>query len=280
MDKIILINKEEGYTSFDVCNKLRRILKTKQIGHTGTLDPNATGLLMVLVNKSCKVLPYIKHAKKTYIATLRLGFKTTTGDIWGDTTATANTSSINLENLNEVLQSFVGASKQIPPMTSAIKVNGKKLYELQREGKTVELKPRDIFIDNIKLLSIEPEIKFEVTCSAGTYIRSLCEDIAEKLGTIGTMSSLIRTKIDEFDIKDAYTLKQIENEEYKYINNYEMLKNYYEMYETDNVDHVKHGKRLRINSMADEIVITNNNEAIAVYEKVEDYLYKSKRGLF
>lgn len=280
MNNIILVNKEKGYTSFDVCNKLRRVFNTTQIGHTGTLDPNATGLLMVMVGKTCKVLPYIKHFKKTYVATMKLGIKTKTADIWGEIIDTKEYTMPNKEQVIEVLDSFKGNSKQIPPMTSAIKVNGKKLLELQRLNIEYTPEARDIFIYNIELIELNDEIKFIVECSSGTYIRALVEDIATKLNTIGTMTSLVRTKIDDFDISESYTLEQLINNEYKSMTKEQLLTKYYKTYEYDKVDDIKNGKRINIDSNEETIMITHNNIIIASYIKEKDNIYKCKRGLW
>ena len=280
MNNIILVNKEKGDTSFDVCNKLRRVFNTTQIGHTGTLDPNATGLLMVMVGKTCKVLPYIKHFKKTYVATMKLGIKTKTADIWGEIIDTKEYTMPNKEQVIEVLDSFKGNSKQIPPMTSAIKVNGKKLLELQRLNIEYTPEARDIFIYNIELIELNDEIKFIVECSSGTYIRALVEDIATKLNTIGTMTSLVRTKIDDFDISESYTLEQLINNEYKSMTKEQLLKKYYKTYEYENIEDVKNGKRINIDSNEETIMITHNNIIIAAYIKEKDNIYKCKRGLW
>ena len=280
MNKIILINKEKGYTSFDVCNKLRRIFHIKQIGHTGTLDPNATGLLMVMIGRTCKVLPYINHFKKTYIATMKLGIKTKTADIWGEIIETQEYSMPEYNQIVNVLNSFKGPSKQIPPMTSAIKVNGKKLLEMQRQNIEYTPKPRDIFVYDIELLDVNDEIKFKVEVSSGTYVRTLIEDIAKKLNTIGTMTSLIRTKIDDFDINNSYTLEQIQNDEYETMTNEILLKKYYKTYEYENVSDIKNGKRVMIKSEEDTLMITHNNIIIAVYIKENNNIYKCKRGLW
>lgn len=235
---------------------------------------------MVLINKSCKVLPFILHANKTYIAKMKLGVKTDTGDIWGNPIKENDHKIIIEEEVIKVLASFIGDQMQKPPMTSAIKIDGKKLLFYQKEGIEIEVPERPINISSIKLLSITDEIEFEVTCSAGTYVRSLCEDIAERLGSIGTMTSLIRTKIDEFSIDDAYTLEDISNGNYKGFSNYEILSKYYETYETNDINHVKDGKKIRINSNQQQVLVTCSKQALAIYERVEDYLYKSKRGLF
>ncbi|MCL2384146.1 MAG: tRNA pseudouridine(55) synthase TruB [Oscillospiraceae bacterium] len=194
MNGVLIVNKPKGYTSHDVVAVLRKALNTKKIGHTGTLDPNATGILPILVGQGVKLSKYLIENDKTYIAVLKLGEKTDTGDSDGIIVETdSNNVEVEEENVSKILAGFLGKQKQIPPSYSAVKVNGKKLYEYAREGKDVEVKPRDIEIYDIELKSISGnEITFETSCSKGTYIRVLCEDIAEKLGTVGYMKELQR----------------------------------------------------------------------------------------
>lgn len=213
MQGILIINKPEGFTSQDVVSKVKKILNIKKAGHTGTLDPMATGVLPVLLGEYTKLSKYLIEHDKTYIAKLKLGIKTSTGDIEGEVIDTKEYDKNILDkgNVEKVLNSFVGKQKQIPPMYSAIKVNGKKLYEYARNGETVEVEPRDIELYDVKLLNIyDDEIEFEVSCSKGTYIRVVCEDIAKALGTIGTMSALKRTVVDKFEINDALTFEELE----------------------------------------------------------------------
>lgn len=187
MDGVIIINKEKNYTSHDVVNIVRKKLNTKKVGHTGTLDPNATGVLPILIGKATKISKYLVEHRKTYIATLKLGEKRDTGDSEGKILEQdLNFKDINVEKVKNILKSFLGTKQQVPPMYSAIKVNGKKLYEYAREGQVVEVEPREIEIYNILLKDYngQDEIVFEVECSKGTYIRTLCEDIAKKLGTV------------------------------------------------------------------------------------------------
>ena len=213
MQGILIINKPQGYTSQDVVSKVKKILNITKTGHTGTLDPMATGVLPVLLGEYTKLSKYLIEHDKTYVAKLKLGVKTITGDIEGEVIESKEFDKCILEksNVEKVLNSFIGKQKQMPPMYSAIKVNGKKLYEYAREGKTVKVEPRDIELYDVKLISIvKDEIEFEVSCSKGTYIRVVCEDIAKELGTIGTMSSLNRTVVDKFSIQDAITFEVLE----------------------------------------------------------------------
>lgn len=213
MDGIIIINKPKGYTSHDVVNKIRKIYNTKKVGHTGTLDPNATGVLPILIGKATKLSDYLMEHNKTYIATMKLGERRDTGDSEGKVIETKETNEPSEDVVKNVLNSFLGKQLQTPPMYSAIKIQGKKLYEYAREGKQIEIPKREIEIYSINLESIKNlEIKFTVTCSKGTYIRTLCEDIAIKLETVGYMKELIRTKVDRFSINEAYTIEELEED--------------------------------------------------------------------
>lgn len=211
MDGVLNIRKEKGYTSFDVVAKLRGILHMKKIGHTGTLDPDAEGVLPVALGKATRLVDMITDKEKTYEAVMRLGVVTDTQDMSGTVLSQTTELSVTEEELCTVVSSFVGDYMQVPPMYSALKVNGKKLYELAREGKTVERKPRPVHFYEIEILDISfPLVHFRVTCSKGTYIRTLCHDIGEKLGCGAAMESLLRTKVGRFTLDDAITLAQTE----------------------------------------------------------------------
>ncbi len=207
---IINVYKEAGYTSFDVVAKLRGILHVKKIGHTGTLDPDATGVLPICIGKATKVCDLLTNKDKSYTTTLLIGKSTDTYDISGTVT---NESEVNVTE-NEVINainSFLGEIEQIPPMYSAIKINGKKLYELARQGKVIDRQARKVTIYNIEVIDISlPRIIMRIDCSKGTYIRSLCNDIGEKLGCFGCMESLVRNKVGDFDIENAIKIEEIE----------------------------------------------------------------------
>jgi len=207
---IINVYKEQGYTSHDVVAKLRGILKQKKIGHTGTLDPDAAGVLPVCLGKGTKLCDMLTDRDKTYRAVMLLGTVTDTQDTSGAVLSERKVTSTEQEVL-EAIQSFRGDYEQIPPMYSALKVDGKKLYELAREGKVIERKARLVHIHEIKVEETAlPRVTMTVSCSKGTYIRTLCHDIGEKLGCGGCMESLIRTKAGTFAIADSFTLGQIE----------------------------------------------------------------------
>ena len=210
MNGVIIIDKEKGYTSHDVVNIIRKELKIKKVGHTGTLDPNATGVLPILVGEATKISKYLIEHNKTYIAELVLGKKSSTGDGEGDILEKKMIPELTIDKIENTLKEFLGKQKQIPPIYSAVKVNGKKAYEYAREGKKVELNEREIEIYKIELICYKKDtITFEVNCSKGTYIRVLCENIAEKLGTVGYMKNLKRTKVDKFNLEQAVKLEAI-----------------------------------------------------------------------
>lgn len=213
MDGIIIINKEKNYTSNDVVNIVKKITKSK-VGHTGTLDPNATGVLPLLIGNATKISKYLINHDKEYEVVLQLGVRTETADVEGKVIEEKEVTAemLNKDNIEEKLQQFIGKQEQIPPIYSAIKVNGKKLYEYARKGQEVELRPRQIEIYSIQLVGInekEKQISFKVKCSKGTYIRSLCEDISQKLGTVGYMKDLNRLQVGDFYIKDAVTISDM-----------------------------------------------------------------------
>lgn len=225
MNGIILINKEKGCTSHDVVYKVKKLTNSK-VGHTGTLDPNATGVLPLLIGEATKISKYLINHDKEYEVVLELGKKTSTADVEGEVIKEKEVPAeiFEKQHVKEILKTFIGKQEQVPPIYSAIKVNGKKLYEYARKGQEVKLEPRKIEIYNIELLNInkdEKQISFRVKCSKGTYIRSLCEDIAEKLGTVGFMKELKRTVVGDFKIENAITVEElkekIENKDYTYI---------------------------------------------------------------
>nr|WP_296064296.1 tRNA pseudouridine(55) synthase TruB [uncultured Mediterraneibacter sp.] len=210
MNGIINVYKEKGYTSHDVVAILRKIAGQKKIGHTGTLDPDATGVLPVCLGRATKVCDLLTDHDKTYETVLLLGKTTDTQDISGEILKEHPTDHLNEAEVTKVIENFKGTYDQIPPMYSALKVNGKKLYELAREGKTVERKSRKVTIYQIHIKKIQlPRVRMEVTCSKGTYIRTLCHDIGNRLGTGGCMEELTRTKVGRFELKDSLKLEEL-----------------------------------------------------------------------
>jgi tRNA pseudouridine55 synthase len=279
VEGVCLINKPKGFTSFDVVNKLRRILGERRIGHTGTLDPQAEGVLVVLLGRATKAMPFLVTQQKEYVAELKLGLKTDTGDIWGAVLETAEFIQPTFDSLRSVLASMAGVSQQLPPMVSAIRVEGKRLYEYARMNQTVERKTRKIEIFEIELLEYSDTIKFRVICSSGTYIRTLCEDIAVKLGTIGTMNSLTRTKVQNYKLEDCQNLDEITAENVRLHDLLSVLAHMPQV-AIDDPTFVYHGKHLHFNQHEEQVLVTFEGQALAVYGKTETGDYRSVRGLW
>ena len=211
MDGILNIYKEKGWTSFDVVAKLRGILKVRKIGHTGTLDPDAEGVLPVCVGRATKMVEALMDHDKEYRAVLLFGKKTDTGDITGNVLAEAEVPAFTKEEIERVLASFVPGYAQIPPMYSALKVNGKRLYEYAREGVTIEREPRQVQIPSLSLEEmLLPRITILTVCGRGTYIRALCEDIGERLSLPACMESLVRTRVGAFSLSGAIRIAEVE----------------------------------------------------------------------
>ena len=209
MNGIVIVDKPQGWTSQDVTARLRRVFSTRRIGHGGTLDPLATGVLPVFVGRATRAVEFFEHAEKTYEATLRLGMKTDTQDITG-TVLEERPVTVTEQDILNVLPAFRGEILQIPPMYSALKVNGQKLYDLARKGKEVERQPRPITIHELELLHFDgQDARIRVRCSKGTYIRTLCEDMGEKLGCLGCMAALRRTRAGEYTIEKAVPLQTL-----------------------------------------------------------------------
>ena len=209
MNGIVIVDKPQGWTSQDVTARLRRVFNTRRIGHGGTLDPMATGVLPVFVGRATRGVEFFEHAEKTYETVLRLGITTDTEDISG-TVLTQQDAFVTGEQLEQVLQRFRGDILQVPPMYSALKVGGQKLYDLARKGKEVERQPRPITIHELTLLGMEAEgIRLRVRCSKGTYIRTLCKDIGEALGCGGCMAALRRVTAGEYKIEESVPLQQL-----------------------------------------------------------------------
>ena len=229
MNGIVIIDKPQGWTSQDVTARLRRVFNTRRIGHGGTLDPMATGVLPVFVGRATRGVEFFEHAEKTYETVLRLGLTTDTEDISGNV-LTEQDAFVSGEELEAVLEKFRGEILQVPPMYSALKINGQKLVEMARKGKTVERQPRPITIHELTLLGMEADgIRLRVRCSKGTYIRTLCKDIGEALGCGGCMAALRRVQAGEYTIAEAVPLMELleTNEPEKYLRNVDtMFRNY------------------------------------------------------
>lgn len=266
MNSVIIINKEKDMTSRDVVNKLCKLLHTKKIGHTGTLDPIATGVLVVCIGRYTKLVDELTSLDKEYIAKIKLGIETDTLDVTGNIISKSDVIPTK-EDVLEVLNSFLGKSIQEVPKYSAIKMNGKKLYEYAREGIDIELPKHEIEVFSIELIDfITDEITFKVHVSKGTYIRSLIRDICYKLNTVGVMSSLERTKQGNFKIEDSYMLKDIENSKHKILKlndifDYPRLNLTEEQYEK-----VKNGNSLKLDLPDGKVLLYYHNEEIAIYD--------------
>lgn len=271
---IIVINKPKEYTSHDVVAKVKKILNIKKVGHTGTLDPNATGVLPLLLNTGTKLSKYLIEHDKEYEVTLELGIKTDTADIEGNVIKKEEVNWEKLNDIEETLNTFLGEQTQIPPIYSAIKVNGKKLYEYARSGQNINIEPRNIQIYKIELQKIDKqknEINFRVHCSKGTYIRSLCEDIAQRLGTIGYMKELKRTKVGNFTISEAVKIEEIENNKEQIIKEKLIsIEKFFESKESiklnkKQLDKFLNGVKIRIDKQENICRIYNeNNEFIGI----------------
>lgn len=284
---IINVYKEKGYTSFDVVAKMRGIFHQKKIGHTGTLDPDAEGVLPVCLGKATKVCDLLTDKDKEYKAVLLLGQETDTQDISGEV---LNCAEVNVteEDVRKAVTSFVGEYEQIPPMYSALKVNGQKLCDLARKGITVERNARKVTIHHIEITSIcLPEVEMIVSCSKGTYIRTLCDDIGKKLGCFGCMKSLLRTKVDKFYVEDAYKLSrlqelaQLPEEEWSFIENIDGVFQKYEAVKTKSEAQklVVNGNRIPSEMILDfsdckcqeKVRLYDNNEKfIGIYTYLEE----------
>ncbi len=211
MTGIIIVNKEQNFTSFDVVAVMRKIVGTKKVGHTGTLDPMATGVLPILVGRATKACDILPNSDKSYTAKFAIGQKTDTGDVWGKVIESSD-KSVSEEEILEKLPNFTGEIMQVPPMYSAVSVNGKRLYEYARQGIEVEREARPITVSELSLTDFDGKTgTLKITCSKGTYIRTLIEDIAESVGAVATMTALERTNACGFDIAQAYTLDELKS---------------------------------------------------------------------
>ena len=271
MDGILIINKPKQYTSHDVVAKVKKICGEK-VGHTGTLDPMATGVLPLLLGQGTKLSKYLINHDKTYIATIQLGKKTDTLDSEGSILEErlVDGKLLNKENVQRILECQIGKQIQTPPIYSAIKVNGKKLYEYARKGVEVEIPKREIEIYNIELLDINEKdktIEFRVHCSKGTYIRTLCENIAEKLGTIGYMKELNRVQVGQFNLNQAITVEELEKnkENEKFLNQHLItVQNFFEKYPIVEL------KEEKLKLFLNGVQLTNNNDDALYQIKVNN----------
>lgn len=280
MDAVILLNKPAGMTSFDAVAKCRRIFHERKIGHTGTLDPEASGLMIILLGKYTKLLPYCVKNHKAYQATLKLGEMTDTEDIWG-TIINTKTPSIHTEaEIDNAVQSLTGDILQVPPMYSALKKDGKKLYEYARQGIEIEREARPVHISTLEVEKIdETNYRMNAVVSSGTYIRTLITDFGKQLDELAIMSSLIRTKIEHLSLKDACTFEDLESG-VSFLSPIQVIDPTYKIVETDRVVDIKNGKRIKLDIQDSRVIFTSNGELLAAYALQEDGLYHCLRGLF
>ena len=262
MEGIIVVNKPKGITSFDVIRKLKKILKTKKIGHTGTLDPLATGVMLMCVGKATKLAADLEAKDKVYIADFDIGYATDTYDIEGKKIA-ENIIEISKENLEQSIKKFIGNIKQVPPMYSAIKIDGNKLYHLARKGIEVERPERDVSIEYINLLDFKDnKAKIETKVSKGCYIRSLIYDIGQDLGTYATMTALQRKQVGDYSLEDSYSLEQIE--EMVLNNDFKFLKTVEEIFSYD-----------KYNLQTEkEFILYKNGNTVKIKENLENKKYR------
>lgn len=274
MDGILIVNKPKKYTSHDVVNIARKALDTRRIGHVGTLDPNATGVLVLCVNKATKLVKYFQEHKKTYIATIVIGTETDTDDLTGKVLDEKDASEITEEQLKEALFSFMGEQNQTPPNYSAVKVGGKKLYELARRDILLpDIEPRDVEIfeiKNFKIISKGKKIEFsvELHVSKGTYIRSIARDLGAKLDNFGTLKDLQRTAIDGFDIKNAVNLEDLREKKYELLDPFKYLN--MPSIKVDDLTrrYIQNGRFLDLEMFpekTDTIIYSRNDEVLAIY---------------
>lgn len=274
MNGVINVFKNKGMTSFDVVRKIKKIAKTGKVGHTGTLDPEATGVLPICIGKATKIIDYIMNSEKIYVVEFKLGLKTTTYDLEGEVTAEADPSHLSNDEILECVNSFIGEYAQVPPMYSALKQNGVRLYTLARQGIEVEREGRLINIYNIEEVEINnPYVRMKVTCSKGTYIRSLCYDIGEKLNVFATMTDLKRSKTSVFSEEDSINIEDLseENIEKYLISIEEALKMYDKLTVSNNYTKLLiNGVRLADSRFTKEKV--KLNKLYSVYDEDDNFI--------
>lgn len=282
MNFILAVNKPMNMTSFDVIAKIRRKYPGK-VGHMGTLDPQATGLLMVLVGKMTKFLQFLQAQPKIYRASLQLGLTTDTGDIWGKVLETQPVIEVTMSDLDRIFKSLIGKQKQRVPMVSAKKVAGKKLYEYHRQQIEIDTIYHDIEIYRLDILNYEDKtgvIEFEAEVSTGTYMRTLCEDIANQLGQIGTMNKLVRTQVGPYVLEQAGSLEEILEDDTRFRVDPRLALSHLESVEIKEPFPIYQGKDLEIDSNSGQVLLIHNDEILAVYKHIEKNVFRIERGLW
>ena len=280
MDAVILLNKPAGMTSFDAVAKCRKIFHERKIGHTGTLDPEASGLMIILLGKYTKLLPYCVKNHKAYQATLKFGEMTDTEDVWGTVVETKTPTIHTEEEIAKAVQSLTGDILQVPPMYSALKKDGKKLYEYARQGIEIEREARPVHISSLKVEKIdELNYRMNAVVSSGTYIRTLIADFGKQLDELAIMESLVRNKIEHLSIEEACTFEGLESGK-AFLSPKQVIDPAYKIVETDRVADIKNGKRIKLDITDPQVIFTSNGELLAAYALQEDGLYHCLRGLF
>jgi tRNA pseudouridine55 synthase len=279
MNTILVLNKPSGMTSFDAVRKCRRMLDEKKAGHSGTLDPNARGVMLIFLGKYTKLIPFCVKDHKHYEAEFSLGEKTDTGDIWGHAIENKTPISHSQEELDHASAALTGTIQQVPPMYSAVRKDGKKLYEYARQGIEVERKARIETVNSLFVRQIGDNLfSMDATVSSGTYIRTLIEDYAALINELGTMTSLLREGIESIHIEDACSFEDIQNGN-GMIDPSRVISPEWKMLETDDEDGVRNGRHIRIDTDEPKVILTKNGILLAAYERMENGYYQCVRGL-
>ncbi len=269
MNGIIVVNKEKGYTSRDVVNIIGKYLGTKKVGHTGTLDPMAEGVLVIVIGKCTKLTDYLTSEYKEYIAEFKLGYETNTLDSTGKIIKKSN-NEVSKSEIEKAINSFKGIYNQEVPMYSAVKINGKKLYDYARNNEKVSLPSREVHIKEIEILNIGEFVRIRCLVSKGTYIRSLIRDIGVKLGTYATMTNLVRTKSGKFNIENSYKIEEIKNNNYKLVGIEEIFKDFPKIVINDyEYKLISNGNKLDNKYNSEYVLFYYNNKLVSIYKEYE-----------
>lgn len=281
LNQVLYINKDVGMTSYDVCHRIKKKFRTKQVGHTGTLDPNASGVMIVLLNNACKLNQFLVKQTKTYQGEVKIGFRTDTLDIDGKVIETNEQRIINIADFVEQAKTFIGKMMQVPPMTSAVKINGKKLMEYKRLNQEVDVPAREIEIFDFQITAVTPDsFSFVADVSSGTYIRVLIEDYLKHFSLIGTLVKLHRTRVGNIEIDSCFHLEDVENDSYKGVDSYHIMTAYYHTIEVDEPYKIMQGKLFNYECEHENILLVHQGRLLAVYKRVDYGVYRCVRGLF
>ncbi len=279
MNGIILVKKPKGMTSFQCVSQVKRKLNEKKAGHSGTLDPNAEGFMIIALGKYTKYLQFCVSNRKHYIAQFSLGKNYDTQDVWGNVIAEKDYQTHSQEELDLICERFIGDIKQIPPMYSAIKKNGKKLYEYARNGIEVEREVRDVHIDSLSVKQLDENLyEMDAVVSSGTYIRTLIEDYCKQMHELGYMTALVRSGIEDLCLEDAVAIEDV-NED-RCIDPLKVFDPKWKIIEIEQVEDVKNGKAIQLNVLDEKVILVHEKEILAAYELKNDKLYHCVRGLF